>query len=126
MDHRDVQLVNVCAQTIPPQWMRARALAFYLLVFQGSLAVGSGVWGEVARHWGVRTALLIAAVAMISGLGAGWRMKLSWKHGREESQRRWRRSRQNEFMTNEEEFLKIFQREADPSCTDASKPASGN
>ena len=69
---------NVCAQTIPPQWMRARALAFYLLVFQGSLAVGSGVWGEVARHWGVRAALLIAAAAMIAGLAAGWRMKLSW------------------------------------------------
>jgi hypothetical protein len=58
--------------------MRARALAFYLLVFQGSLAVGSGVWGEVARHWGVRAALLMAAGAMVAGLGAGWRMKLSW------------------------------------------------
>ena len=68
---------NVCAQTSPPQWMRARALAFYLLVFQGSLAVGSGVWGEVARHVGVRGSLLIAAAAMIAGLAAGWRMKLS-------------------------------------------------
>jgi MFS family permease len=68
---------NVCAQTTPPQWMRARALAFYLLVFQGSLAVGSGVWGEIARHMGVRASLNIAAAAMIAGLTAGWRMKLS-------------------------------------------------
>jgi MFS family permease len=68
---------NVCAQTTPPQWMRARALAFYLLVFQGALAVGSGVWGEVARHVGVRASLNIAAAAMIVGLAAGWRMKLS-------------------------------------------------
>jgi MFS family permease len=68
---------NVCAQTTPPQWMRARALAFYLLVFQGSLAVGSGVWGEIARHLGVRASLNIAAAAMIAGLAAGWRMKLS-------------------------------------------------
>jgi len=68
---------NVCAQTMPPQWMRARALAFYLLVFQGSLAVGSGVWGEVARHLGVRASLNLAAAAMIAGLAAGWSMKLS-------------------------------------------------
>lgn len=68
---------NVCAQTIPPQWMRARALAFYLLVFQGALAVGSGVWGEVARRLGVRVSLCVSATAMIAGLGAGWRMKLS-------------------------------------------------
>jgi MFS family permease len=68
---------NVCAQTTPPQWMRARALAFYLLVFQGSLAVGSGVWGEVARHFGVRVSLLIAAAAMVAGLAAGLNWKLS-------------------------------------------------
>jgi MFS family permease len=68
---------NVCAQTIPPQWMRARALAFYLLVFQGALAVGSGVWGEVARHVGVPASLWIAAAAMVAGLAAGSRMKLS-------------------------------------------------
>lgn len=68
---------NVCAQTMPPQWMRARALAFYLLVFQGAMAIGSGSWGEVARHVGVRASLLIAASAMVAGLGAGWPMKLS-------------------------------------------------
>lgn len=68
---------NVCAQTAPPQWMRARALAFYLLVFQGALALGSGMWGEIARHFGVRASLNIAAAAMVAGLAAGWRMKLS-------------------------------------------------
>lgn len=68
---------NVCAQTTPPQWMRARALAFYLLVFQGALAVGSGLWGEVARRVGVRASLNIAAAAMVAGLAAGWKMKLS-------------------------------------------------
>jgi MFS family permease len=67
---------NVCAQTTPPQWMRARALAFYLLVFQGSLAVGSSVWGEIARRAGVRASLSIATVVMIAGLSA-WKMRLS-------------------------------------------------
>jgi MFS family permease len=68
---------NVCAQTIPPQWMRARALAFYLLVFQGSQGVGSVVWGDIAKHVGVRASLYLAAAAMVAGLAAGWRMKLS-------------------------------------------------
>jgi MFS family permease len=68
---------NVCAQTTPPQWMRARALAFYLLVFQGSLALGSTAWGEIARHAGVRVSLLLAAGAMVAGLAAGSGMKLA-------------------------------------------------
>lgn len=68
---------NVCAQTTPPQPLRARALAFYLLVFQGSLAVGSSFWGEIARQAGVRTSLSIAAAAMILGLALSWRMKLA-------------------------------------------------
>lgn len=67
---------NVCAQTTPPQPMRARALAFYLLVFQGALAVGSTLWGEIARHTGVKASLVIAAAAMIAGIAAGWRHKL--------------------------------------------------
>ena len=68
---------NVCAQTTPPHFMRARALAFYLLVFQGALAIGSGIWGEVARRVGVRASLLMAAAAMLAGLVAGRNMKLS-------------------------------------------------
>jgi hypothetical protein len=39
--------------------------------------VGSGVWGEIARHFGVRASLNIAAAAMVAGLAVGWRMTLS-------------------------------------------------
>ncbi|HLW77810.1 MAG TPA: MFS transporter, partial [Bryobacteraceae bacterium] len=56
---------NVHAQTAPPNWLRARALAYYLLVFQGAMAIGSGSWGAVAGRVGVRGALLFAA-AMIA------------------------------------------------------------
>lgn len=68
---------NVCAQMAPPAWVRARALAVYLLVFQGSLAIGSGVWGEVARLIGVRGALTSAAIMSIVGVIAGIPLKLS-------------------------------------------------
>ncbi len=68
---------NVSAQTAPPVALRARALAVYILVFQGALAIGSAGWGEVARQWDVRGSLLAAAVAIAFGLLTGVRFKLS-------------------------------------------------
>jgi MFS family permease len=68
---------SVCAQIAPPLSMRARALALYLMVFQGALAVGSGIWGELAGRFGVRSALLVAAVTLVAGLAAGIRLPLS-------------------------------------------------
>lgn len=59
---------NVSAQMAPPQWLRARALAYYLLVFQGSMAIGSGCWGVIAGRWGVTSSLLIAAVMIAAGV----------------------------------------------------------
>jgi len=68
---------NVCAQTAPPLNLRARALAVYLLVFQGALAIGSAGWGAIAGRWNVRASLLIASAAIAAGLLAGLRLRLS-------------------------------------------------
>jgi len=68
---------NVFAQTNAPGWVKARALAVYLLTFQASLAIGSTVWGAVAERVGVRGSLLISAVALVLGLGATARWPLS-------------------------------------------------
>jgi len=59
---------NVVAQTMCPSWMRARALSMYLLVLQGGMAIGSGVWGELAARKGVPAALAWSALAMVIGL----------------------------------------------------------
>src|SRR4029450_10851314 len=59
---------TVAVQTAVPAWVRARALAVYMLVFQGGMAVGSAVWGAVASHTSIPTALLGAAVGLIVGL----------------------------------------------------------
>ena len=59
---------NTAVQTSVPAWVRARALAVYLLVSQGGLAVGSALWGAVATHVGTATALLWAACGLILGL----------------------------------------------------------
>jgi quinol monooxygenase YgiN len=63
-----VSSFNTAVQTSVPAWVRARALAVYLLVSQGGLAVGSALWGAVATHVGTATALLWAACGLILGL----------------------------------------------------------
>jgi len=67
---------NVAVQTAVPRWVRARALAVYLLVFQGGLAAGSALWGVVAGRVGERTALLAAAASFGLGLLAARRWRL--------------------------------------------------
>ncbi|PYV71839.1 MAG: MFS transporter, partial [Acidobacteria bacterium] len=44
--------LNVAAQTMSPPWMRARALAMYLPVLQGGMAIGSAAWGALATKIG--------------------------------------------------------------------------
>jgi hypothetical protein len=58
---------NVSAQTALPNWIRARGLAVFLMVFFGSMALGSILWGQVAAATSIATALFIAVV----GLGLG-------------------------------------------------------
>ena len=51
---------NILVQKLAPDWVRSRVLAFYLFVFQGSVALGSTVWGFVATHAGIHRALVVA------------------------------------------------------------------
>jgi MFS family permease len=68
--------LNVATQTAVPRWVRARALAVYLLVFQGGLAAGSALWGVAAARLGERTALLAAAASFGLGVLAALRWRL--------------------------------------------------
>jgi MFS family permease len=68
--------LGVVVQTAAPAWVRARALGIYLLVFQGTLAVGSFAWGAVAERFGTGTALSGAALVLIVGLAATLRWPL--------------------------------------------------
>lgn len=55
-------------QTSLPAWVRARALAVFMLTFQGSMAIGGVLWGGVANYLGVSWTLTIAAGLIIVGL----------------------------------------------------------
>jgi MFS family permease len=61
---------NVSVQTVVPEWVRARALALYMLAFFGSLATGAAAWGAAAERAGLHATLLAAAAALVAGLAA--------------------------------------------------------
>lgn len=68
--------LTAAAQTAAPAWVRARALGIYLLVFQGTMALGSVGWGALAQRWGNGAALLCAAAVLAGGLAVTWRWPL--------------------------------------------------
>src|SRR5439155_1273900 len=53
-------------QSSVPAWVRARAVAMNLVAVQGSLALGSVVWGWVATLAGTRVTLAISAGIMVA------------------------------------------------------------
>ncbi|MBD0292075.1 MAG: MFS transporter [Jiangellaceae bacterium] len=58
-------------QLFLPGWVRARSLAVLVIVFTGSMTVGSLVSGPVAELVGPRATLVIAAIVMVVGVVAG-------------------------------------------------------
>ena len=57
-----MSLFNIMVQELAPDWVRARVLAVYLFVFQGSVTIGSTLWGYIALHTGVHETLMFAAI----------------------------------------------------------------
>lgn len=55
-----MSIFSTLVQTFTPDWVRARVLAIYLFVFQGSIAIGSTVWGLVAERTSPHSALLFS------------------------------------------------------------------
>jgi len=69
--------LNVAAQTMSPSWLRARTLSMYLLVLQGGMALGSAAWGALATRVGVPSTLLYSSIALVAGLLAVRRYRLT-------------------------------------------------
>jgi MFS family permease len=61
-----ISLINALVQNLAPDWVRARVLAVFILVYQGSYALGTAAWGAVAQRSGVVTALVYAGVGTIA------------------------------------------------------------
>jgi MFS family permease len=61
-----ISLINALVQNLAPDWVRARVLAIFILVYQGSFALGSAAWGALAQWAGMRDALVYAGVGTIA------------------------------------------------------------
>jgi MFS family permease len=60
--------LNAATQSATPDWVRARVMAVYLVVFFGAMAGGSVLWGAIAERFGLPLALSIASLVLVVGL----------------------------------------------------------
>lgn len=67
---------NAAAQLVIPPWVRARAIATYLVATFGGLALGSAAWGGLAEAIGVGPALVAAGISVALGRLVTWRLRL--------------------------------------------------
>src|SRR2546425_8788530 len=68
--------LQVSAQLTLPEWVRARGLAAFIVVFMGGMGLGSVLWGQVATAIGIPSALTAAAAGMVAAIALTWRFKL--------------------------------------------------
>jgi len=73
--------LHVSAQTAVPQWVRARALSVYLMVYAAGMTGGAVLWGAMAGRWGVPPALLSAAAGALIAMLITWRFTLGGEDG---------------------------------------------
>ena len=85
-----ISLFSASVQKMAPDWVRARVLAVFMLVFQGGLAAGSALWGFVGERVGIQAALTWAGVSCVAtaALSLLWRLPIApadispWNHWR--------------------------------------------
>src|SRR5258708_5822973 len=85
-----ISVMSALVQTLAPDWVRARVLSIFMLVFQGGLAAGSALAGAVAARAGIHHALLWAGLGIVATTALGLLGKLpdsttdvsTWNHWR--------------------------------------------
>ncbi|HEX4058353.1 MAG TPA: MFS transporter [Galbitalea sp.] len=58
-------VLNASLQLTLPQWVRSRGAAMYILVFMGTMAIGSYLWGALAQVIGTPDTLGITALLLV-------------------------------------------------------------
>lgn len=66
--------LTATAQILLPAWTRARALAYYQLVFMGGQALGALGWGAVAGELGLPVAFAVPAGCLVVGTALAVRL----------------------------------------------------
>jgi MFS family permease len=73
--------LNVGAQSVAAGWVRARAMSVYLIVFFGSMALGSLAWGALANALTMTPVIAMASLATLLGIAANKRLTLTAVEG---------------------------------------------
>ena len=73
--------LNATAQIYLPRRLRARGMAAYLMAFSCGMAAGSFCWGQIAEHFGLNAAFLVAAMTMVITTTASHRWPLGTLRG---------------------------------------------
>lgn len=68
--------LNVTMQLASPRWVVARAIALYQMAAFGGLALGAWLFGMAASAYGIRGALLAAALVQLLGVLAGLAIRI--------------------------------------------------
>jgi MFS family permease len=66
-----ISVMSALVQSLAPDWVRARVLSIFMLVFQGGLAAGSALSGAVAARAGIQHALLWAGLGIVATTALG-------------------------------------------------------
>jgi len=85
-----ISLINALVQNLAPDWVRARVMAIFTLVYMGSFALGSAAWGAVAQRTGIGASLVYAGIGTIGSIALAFFAKLPqstadlspWNHWR--------------------------------------------
>ncbi len=57
-----ISLMTTVMQNLAPDWVRARAMAVFMLVYMGTWTAGSAFWGYIAGRHGTHFSLIAAAI----------------------------------------------------------------
>src|SRR5260370_14739055 len=66
-----ISVMSALVQSLAPDWVRARVLSIFMLMFQGGLAAGSALSGAVAARAGIQQALLWAGLGIVATTALG-------------------------------------------------------
>jgi MFS family permease len=69
--------LTLSAQLALPEWVRARGLALFQMMFFGAMTCGALVWGELASMLGLSVSLTIAAIASLVVMLLTWSFHLN-------------------------------------------------
>lgn len=76
-----VSSLQVAAQAALPEWVRARGLSLFMMIFMGSMAVGSVLWGQIASLFGIPQALIGSALGALLGIVLTWPYRIGGHEG---------------------------------------------